>query len=224
VAGRASDPIVERLRKMIIVGELAPGELVSEAHLCEILRCGRTPLREALQHLSHRYLLTIPPRRGVLIPPLSIVDFKKAHEAMVVMYSAWAELAAQRIHDQQVAQMRDIVTQQERANTGRQAYELAVLDARFHVVIAEATGNGYFVDFASRLHAAVSRFVYRSFETTGSARLSIAEHKEIVEALDQREPGLARLKVEEHSINSSERALSILGGLDPAIRDAHKEG
>lgn len=220
---RASDTIAERLRRMIITGELAPGTLVSESHLSQVVGCGRTPLREALQHLSHQYLLTIPPRRGVLIPPLSIVDFQQGHEAMLVMYTAWAELAAERIRDRQLAQMREIVAQQERANTACEPYDLADLDRLFHVMIAEATGNQYFVDFARRLHGAVARFVYRSFEASGSANLSISEHEQIVEALEKRDPHLARLTVRDHSIKSSERALGILGGLDAAVRSVDKQ-
>lgn len=220
---RASDTIAERLRRMIITGELAPGKLVSEAQLSDLLKCGRTPLREALQQLRYQHLLTIPPRRGVLIPPLSILDFRQAHEAMLVMHTAWTELAVQRISDQQVAQMREIVAQQERANTAREPYDLADLDRRFHILIAEATGNLYFVDLASRLHGAVSRFVYRAFEASGSARLSIAEHTEILEALAKRDPQLAKLKVRHHSIKSSQRALSLLGGLDAALTSGDEE-
>lgn len=208
---RASKGIAGELRRMIVTGELAAGEVVSEADLCEVLGCSRTPLREALQQLSHEYLVVLPPRRGVLIPQLSISDFQQAHEAVLVLYTALADLGAERISDGQLEELHSIIAEQSRANEAGKYYRLALLDYRFHTLVAESTGNRYLLDCVSRLHGAVARFVYRAFEASGSATLSIEEHQRIVEALEQRDPDLAREKVQEHSIRSSERALSILG-------------
>ncbi len=208
---RASKGIAAELRRMLVTGELAPGTVVSEADLCDMLGCGRTPLREALQQLSQHYLVALPPRSGVLIPELTTLDFQQAHEAMLEKDSMLAELAAERVNEEPLMTMKQIIDQQIRADEEGDSYELAMLDYRLHTLIAQATGNKYFIDSVSRLHGAVARFVYRSFQAAGSAKLSIEEHQHIVEALEQRDPDLAREKVREHSIASSERALSILG-------------
>lgn len=196
---------------MIVTGELAPGDVVTEADLCEVVGCTRTPLREALQQLRHEYLVVLPLRRGVLIPQLSISDFQQAHEAMLVVYTALADLAAERISDGQLEELHSIIAEQRRANEAGEYYQLAQLDYRFHTLVAESTGNRYLLDCVSRLHGAVARFVYRAFEASGSAEFSIGEHDQILEALERRDPDLARERVRQHSIASSERAVSILG-------------
>lgn len=221
---RASESIAEDLRRMIITGELAPGTVVSEGHLSDLLACGRTPLREALRQLNHEYLVDIPPRRGILIPQLGIFDFQQNHEGKRLADSAWIELATERISEQQVEQMKDIVAQQERANEAGQFYELTELDCRFHILLAEATGNRYFVGFASRLYGSGARFVYRAFEAAAGGSLSIAEHRQIVEALEKRDADLAALRVREHSTKSSERALNILGGFGTVARTVDDHG
>ncbi len=208
---RASDAIAEQLRRMIITTELAPGTLVSEAHLSELLGCGRTPLREALQQLRHQYLVVTPPRRGILIPQLSIVDFQQAHEAMLFMGSAYIELAVERISDEQLQEIKEIVAQQRHANKAVDSYALAELDFRFHTLIAQITRNRYFADSARRLHSALARFICPAYQAAGDASLSIAEHEQIVEALARRDAQLAKQRFSEHTTKGRQRILNILG-------------
>jgi DNA-binding GntR family transcriptional regulator len=217
---RASEAIAADLRRMIVTGELAPGAVLGEGELCELFDCSRTPLREALQQLCYNYLVTLPPRRGIHIPPLSIIDYQQAHEAMLVLYPALANLANERITEQQLREMRGLIADQEQANRDGQFYELADLDYRFHSLIARATENQYLLDSVSRLHGAVARWVYKSFETSRSASLSIAEHSEILEALGSRDAERVREGIGNHSISSSERVVNTLGLRRPLASSA----
>jgi DNA-binding GntR family transcriptional regulator len=211
MATRATDRIVKRIRKLVITAELEPGKLVSEAHLSKLLQCGRTPLREALQRLSHEHLVDLPPRRGVLIPELSIIDFQEAAEALLYAGAIYAELAARRITDPQLRKLRDIVSEQQQLDATGEFYEVAELDCRFHTLLAEATGNRYFAENARRLHTSLERFIYRSWQTTGTADRSIEEHNLIVEALEEREPRLSKETMQQHAELGRQRVLLILG-------------
>jgi len=208
---RASDAIARELRRMVITGELQAGSIVSEAHLSDLLGCSRTPLRDALQQLSHQYLIEVPPRRGILIPRLSIVDYQQLCEAQLLVGSELTQLAAGRINDQQLDGLRDVVARQERSNDERDSYSLAELDGEYHGLIAEATGNQYFTDFTTLLHSTLARFLYRAYESVGSADRSIAEHRQIIETLENGDGELAKARVREHVIQARQRVLQILG-------------
>ena len=196
---------------MIITGELASGALISEARLSELLGCSRTPLREALQRLRHQYLVATPPRRSILIPELGIVDFQQLFEALLYMGDAWIELAAERIDDQELEQLKDILAQQKRCSAEARFYDLAELDYEYHTRIAEATGNRYLADSAKRLHSALARFTYAAYGAADSAGLSIAEHQAMAEALATKETGLAKQRQREHITGGRRRILRILG-------------
>jgi len=211
MATGATERIAQRLRKLIITGELRPGTLVSEAHLSGLLQCGRTPLREALQRLSHEHLVDLPPRRGILIPELSIIDFQEAAEALLHTGATYVELASQRMTDEQLSLLRNLVIEQQQEDAAGRFYEVAELDCRFHTLLAEATANRYFADDAHRLHTSLERFIYRSWVTTGSAERSIEEHRLIVEALAQRDPVLSRERLRQHAESGRQRVLLILG-------------
>jgi DNA-binding GntR family transcriptional regulator len=51
---------------------LRPGAAVSEAKLSQALGIGRTPIREALQRLARERLVTILPRRGIIVSEISV--------------------------------------------------------------------------------------------------------------------------------------------------------
>lgn len=219
---RARDAIIAQLRKMVITGELAPGTLVSEGHLADLLECGRTPLREAVQQLSADYLLESAPRRGIMIPALSIVDFREVHEAVLMNYSMWIGIAVERITDQQLEHLDDTIAEQERCATQGDFYGVTELDARFHIAIVEATGNRYLVDCARKLQNCAARFAYRMYVVGGSASLPIEEHRKILEGLEGRDAHLAKLGVREHSIRSAERCMDLLAGVPGRRMNTHE--
>jgi DNA-binding GntR family transcriptional regulator len=204
----ASQEISARIRKMVITGALAPGTALTEVGLAELLECGRTPLRESLQELSHSYLVIIAPRQGILIPTLDIVDFQQAHEAMLTVGDVCTELTAVRGNGGQLEELAGIVSEQEKT---ADPYELSDLDYRFHTKIAEATSNRYLADSFRRLHDSVARFIYAGFAAGLSPDCSIAEHRQIVEAIASGDQVVAGKKWREHIVNGRDRLLSILG-------------
>ena len=207
---RASELIADRLRRMVITEELTPGTIVSEAYLSEMLGCTRTPLRRALQQLSHEYLVDTPPRRGILIPHLSVVDYQQLSQAQLFVGVELVDLVAERIDDGQLEQLRWTIERQEKCSRDGDFYELTTLDGRFHTLIVEATGNRYFSDFSRQLHISLSRFLYRAYKATKGAGLSIEEHYEIVDALELRDPELARSRIKNHVTEAMKRVLRII--------------
>jgi DNA-binding GntR family transcriptional regulator len=218
VGKRASELIAERLRKMVITEELTPGSIVSEAHLAELLGCTRTPLRRALDELSHHYLVDVPPRRGVLIPELSVVDYQQLSEAQLWIGTDLVHLIAERIGDPQLERLRQTVEQQEECSKGGDFYELTELDGQFHTLMVEATGNRYFTGFSRQLQSSLARFLYRAYRATGGASLSIEEHYQIIEALERRDPELARSRIRQHVTEALKRVLNIIATGDHSQR------
>ena len=58
----------DAIRKMVLSGELAPGERLIEERLTEELGISRPPLREALRLLQQDGLIETRPRRGSVVP------------------------------------------------------------------------------------------------------------------------------------------------------------
>lgn len=68
LAGKA----YEVLEELIVTLQLTPGQVLSEAGLAKQLGIGRTPVREALQQLAREGLVSILPRRGVIVSEINV--------------------------------------------------------------------------------------------------------------------------------------------------------
>lgn len=84
----------ERLEEKLVTLQLAPGALVSEGELIEMIGIGRTPVREAIQRLANQELFQVIPRKGLLVTPVSrtgmlhILEARKPLERLVVHRAA----------------------------------------------------------------------------------------------------------------------------------------
>src|SRR3546814_17802695 len=70
--------LADRLRHMIVEGELAPGEKLSEKDLCSQFGVSRTPLREAMKLLATDGLVLLPPNRGCTVATCTLADLDQA--------------------------------------------------------------------------------------------------------------------------------------------------
>lgn len=133
-----------KLEAMIVIGQLAPGSLHTEKELGAMLDLGRTPVREAIQHLAHEGLIEVQPRRGVVIPAISADAQMKLLEVRRVVEQLCVEQACRFASDAQRVRMRDIADNLPVAaenTTDRQGFLLVLRDA--HRALIEAADNPY---------------------------------------------------------------------------------
>src|SRR5690606_7016637 len=98
--------IADRLREMIIEGELVSGARLNERLLCDRLQVSRTPLREAFRLLNADGLITLQPNRSAQVVSLSEHDIRVSFEVMGALEALSGELACQRITNQEVIELR----------------------------------------------------------------------------------------------------------------------
>ncbi len=62
------------IEEKIVKLEFKPGTFLTESFLEKDLKCGRTPIREAIQRLSREGLVKVLPRKGLLVTEININD------------------------------------------------------------------------------------------------------------------------------------------------------
>src|SRR5688500_9890036 len=154
-AGRRTDRIVEALKRYIVTQGLTPGtRLPPERQLAEVLMVGRNAVREAIQslavmgvveqrHGSGVYVCDFNPER--LAEQLSYGLREDASywrhllEVRVEVETTVARLAARRITDEQLAELRELVeTMRQQAE---QAQSVIRTDQAFHLTLAGCAAN-----------------------------------------------------------------------------------
>ena len=208
--GRARDRVLKDLRRMILTHELAPGAVVTEASLVEVLKCSRTPLREDLQSLSHEHLVIAVPGRGVSIADLGIVEFGAIIEAELSVECPLVRLAAERISDERIAELDELLRRAHAAAAVGDVPEVVDFDFQFHTAWGAACGNHLLLEFQTMLLRLVARYVYLGFQRAGNQEGAISDHQKILEALRRRDPDSAEMAIRAHIANGRERMRSAL--------------
>jgi GntR family transcriptional regulator, transcriptional repressor for pyruvate dehydrogenase complex len=203
---------------------LKPGDkLPTESEIMQAYGVSRTVVREALSRLQAAglvatrhgigtFVLEPRPSQGFGIDPSDVataVDVMAVLELRISLETESAGLAAQRRSDLQLAEMRAALDAFE-ANVGGPGDAVSP-DFRFHLAIANATGNRYFADIMSHLGSTLiprtrinSSRVAREDLPQYLRRVN-REHEEIYQAIARCDPESARAAMRIHLTNSRER-------------------
>ncbi|MBO9652059.1 MAG: FadR family transcriptional regulator [Variovorax sp.] len=215
--------LVDDLGEKIRSQQLRPGDkLPTESAIMQAYGVSRTVVREALSKLqaaglveTHHGIGTFvlqPKTAGMFRLDASelaaSVDVLAVLELRISLETESAGLAATRRTDDQLAAMREALDDFER--NVAVAGDTVAPDFRFHLEIAQATGNQYFADIMSHLGTTIiprTRITaIRNYDRRGEYLTRVnREHEEIYAAIARRDPDSARAAMRIHLTNSRER-------------------
>lgn len=197
---RQSDTVYHELRRMLVRAELKPGGLVEEAEMMRTLAVGRTPLREALQRLVQDDLIRNVPRRGYFVTDTSAADLFHVFEVRLRLEGLSARLAAERGTEAHVQALAELI---EEGQTGVDADNEDLIwnieiDERFHMLVAQASGNPYLVRDIARHYALSVRVLYLSHMRLTLVRDEVSAYRALHKALQKRDPVAAEAAMALH--------------------------
>jgi DNA-binding GntR family transcriptional regulator len=202
-----SDKAYRIIKRKIVRCELAPGAPVSENELTAEIGSSRTPVREALSKLEKEDLVTIYPKRGVFINSVSIKDVNDIYSLREVLEPYAAALAAPVMDLDRVGRFAAIWRDPTHQYGAEEHMEL---DHEFHIAIAEASGNGYLIDFLGRLYDQVSRIRFISLQGNLARYREIRhEHMGIIERLMERDADGSASAMRDHLEKAHRTALEM---------------
>lgn len=188
----------ERLRDLIVSGELAPGTRVNERLLCEQLGISRTPLREAIKLLATEGLVELLPNRGAVVAPLDPRRLTECLSVMGALEALAGELACRNATPSQVAQIRalheDMVGMHARGDlAGYFRHNQAI-----HLKIVELSANATLANAYRQLNANVKRARYMANLSRERWDDAVKEHEEILNALEARDAKRLKDLLQDH--------------------------
>ncbi len=188
----------ERLRALIIEGDLAPGAKLNERELSERLGVSRTPLREAFRMLAADGLLVQLPNRGAQVVALSAADVRGAFEVMGALEGLAGELAVARVTDADIADLRALQGDMEAAHAGRDLPTYYRINRLIHDRLNALAGNAVLEQTYRTLNARLHALRFRSNLNPAKWDLAVAEHRAMIEALAARDGAALRDLLVEH--------------------------
>ena len=194
-ARRRDETLTERAYRLveeeIVTLRLKPGDVLSEQMLSGRIGIGRTPIREALQRLAREGLVTILPRKGILVADLNprnqllVLEVRRELERLLSRAGAERATAAQR------AQLNAIARGMDQAAKANDDIVFMRLDRELNQLIVDAAHNDYAARSMKLLQGLSRRFWYMHYRVAADLPLCARLHAAQARAIAKGDPAAA---------------------------------
>ncbi|GLY73512.1 GntR family transcriptional regulator [Actinoallomurus iriomotensis] len=175
------DVVTAELRRLILQGELMPGERLVEDRLAARLGVSRNPVREAIRVLAAEGFVEVTPRRGAAVARLSPDEAEELFDVRVALEGLSARLSARKVTPETADRLRAVLDSARLAVDEGRLGDVADLNTAFHAAVADLAGNAYL----SLMVGPMLRRAQWLFQQTAKHRAphSWTEHLSLYEAI-----------------------------------------
>lgn len=208
------DPVVDGraqawLRRDIVLGLRAPGDIVDEQRLAEEYGVHPASVRMACTALSHDgYTVPIADRRHI-VAPVDPADVQQVYELRLIVEPATAALAADRIEEDVARALRDTVVAPPTGDEHATCMAAMEADRAFHVLVAKASGNARLIELVDQMFASMARLIHATLHGD-LAHDPGNEHHHLVDAILGGEREAAEQIARYHITQSRRRVIEAL--------------
>lgn len=178
-----TDRAYTALEEMIVRLELKPGSAVSEAEVSARLGIGRTPVREALQRLARERLVTILPRRSIIVSEIDVRRQLRLLELRREVERLVARSAARRASDAERARFGELAGSFEASARDNDDIAFMRVDREFNELCVAAARNEFAAGAMRLTHALSRRFWFLHYKQAADMPLTATLHADIARAI-----------------------------------------
>ena len=196
----------QSVKSKILDCSYEPGRILNEQQLCQELSISRTPVRDALSRLEQEGLVSILPKKGILVTPVQLSDIHRIFEVRMLIEPYTLRRYGDKVPLEELVRLKEALLAGE--VDGRNYYQW---DDRIHSLLLEALPNQYLQQTYSSTQAANTRFrilsgrvlPHRIEDTT-------REHLRILQACEEKNWEKAARAMESHLKKSRDAAVRML--------------
>jgi DNA-binding GntR family transcriptional regulator len=205
--------VYEELRTRLLTRQEPAGGKLSLHALAAELGVSRSPVHHALTRLVSEGLLTVRPRRGYFVTPVTARAVAEGYDVRLALELLAAERSVRRVTLGELARFSELLDATEAAISHE---EWDAANAAFHEYQIDLAGNALLSRFYRELSVNLMMQVIRGGRVEGHANL-VTEHRRIVEAFTSGELTAAAHAIREHietgrriALDAIERAGGVL--------------
>ncbi len=196
-----ADQVFEHLETDILSGKYQRGDLLTENRLCEILGVSRTPIREALRRLQQEHLI-VETGKGSLVLGITEDDLRDIYIIREAIEAKAAKMSAINASEEEINELKSALELQEFYLSKHNSEQIRLMDNRFHEILYKISGSHVFYNTLLPLHKKVQKYRKVSLQSQSRANESVAEHREILNAIISRDADTAERVTQQHVKNA----------------------
>lgn len=209
-----ADVAYERLKQLILDGDLPAGAQMLEQEAATRLNMSRTPVREAMVRLRQEGMVEIRPRHGMRVLPISACDMAEIYTVLTALEGTAAERVAQRgLTARQLTQLRGAVNDMETALERADLKAWAAADEQFHLQLVRLSGNTRLIQMVGQLWDQAHRARMLTLQLRPTPINSVKEHAALVDAIATGDGAEARRVHEDHRRRAGTMLVDLLDRL-----------
>jgi DNA-binding GntR family transcriptional regulator len=193
--------VASRLRMRIYSQELKPGEAIDELALADEYGISRTPMREALKVLHAEGLVSLEPRRGCTVTELTQQDIDEVFPIMALLEGRCAYEAVKKAKLADIRKVEELHARLEKQAATNDIEKYFELNCVFHEYVQKLAGNNWLERITSDLRKLLKLMRGRQLHLPGRLEQSLAEHRMLLAAFQNRNPAAAEKIMHDHLIN-----------------------
>lgn len=198
----------------ILEGKLYPGQRLVERELVKRLGISKTPVREALLRLKEEGLVQGVLNQSVSVTRITIKDVVEIYDLREVLEGLAAKTAAVRITSQSSKSLKELIALSEKYCIENNLKEYAEVDLELHNLIGVISENQRLCDALSRFRNQSRILIRNVIKLLGrGGKVSLREHKAIVEAIVGGNPELAEKRAKEHIHEAKKAVMRLLDSM-----------
>jgi len=190
------------IKKEVLQNTFPPGTFLVERELCKALDVSRTPVREALQQLANEGLVEFIPGRGALVTNLTYEDIIETYDVREVLEGLAVRMFTLYSSQSEIGKLDRIYKNIEEALKKANIEALVKHDVAFHRCIIEGCRNNRLKAMIKIINDHVERITNTIRKDKIRAKTTVAHHKQILDAIKQKDAALAESKIREHISDS----------------------
>ncbi len=197
-SGRSSvDDVQARIFDAIVDHRLVPGTKLQEERLAGVLGTTRARVREALTRLAQQRLVTLQRYRGACVAQPSVSETRDVLAARRVIEVATVREAARHATPEQIETLEACIAQAQEATRAGDRRRAIGLSRRFHLEIAQISGNAVLAEMLRGIISRVSLSI-ALYDRTGTSFCFFDEHVSILQAIANHDEANAAELIESH--------------------------
>lgn len=204
------DEVVDRMRDMIIEGQLHAGERINESELCGQLGVSRTPVREAIKTLASEGLIAAVRNKGAIVNHLGADEILQMLEVAALIEKHAAIVGVERGSDNEIKAIVDLHEQMRKLFEARDRLPYYKLNQAIHTSIVALAHNATMSAMHEGLQMRLRRIRYVGNEKPSSWSGAMREHEMMVTALKARDGQGLAAAISEHFEKTNERIVAYL--------------
>ena len=196
----------DKIKGLMIAGELDFDLIYSANQFAEILGVSRTPVRETLLQLCAEGLLTSMQGRGFKIKKFSKNRIKEFFETRQMIESYIIAQLVDSSIELNLSQLDEIMIQMKDCADNGDIYGFLETDKAFHMNLIRRYGNRFLTSIMENIRDLIAIFGRKALASPGRIHEVIAEHQKIIQALKQKSKQKAVESIKYH-LSATEKSL-----------------